>query len=191
MISPPLTPSPTSDRASGAHRSDLSAETLHRIVKMLRSIAGFAMARERADHTLQPTAVVNELLIRILTDTRIDFRDEPTFRAWASKAIRHHLIDHARRRMAAKRGGDARHLRLEEAGDVPCTSNSDVDLLLLTEALERLRAEHPRSAEVVTFKLFGGLSQKETADRLGVSERTVRTDWIIAKAWLYRELHPD
>lgn len=146
------------------------------------------MARERADHTLQPTALVHELLIKILTDSRVDFRDEPSFRAWAAKAIRHHLIDHARRRAAAKRGGGARQFQLDEAGDIPGPAETGVDLLHLTEALEKLRMAPPRSAEVVTFKVFGGLGQRETADRLGVSERTVRMDWVVARAWLYREL---
>ncbi len=155
----------------------------------MRSLAGFAMTRERADHTLQPTALVHELLIKILLDDRIDFRDEMDFRAWASKAIRNHLIDHARRRAAVKRGGGKRHVRIEEIQDIQLPRAADnLDLLQLSEALERLRDAHPRSADVVTFKLFGGLSQQETAIRLGVSERTVRMDWAVAKAWLYREL---
>jgi len=148
------------------------------------------MARERADHTLQPTALIHDVLIQILSNDRIDVRDEVGFKAWATKAIRHHLIDHARRRSAAKRGGDIPHLHLDEAGDLTDTTPADrLDLLQLNEALERLEEKHPRSAEVVRLRIFGGLGQRETSLRLGVSERTVRMDWVVARAWLYRELH--
>lgn len=150
------------------------------------------MGRERADHTLQPTALVHEVLIKILTDERIEVHDDLTFKAWATKAIRHHLIDHARRRSTTKRGGGVHHVLLENAGDLtPTTQDDHLRLLQLNEAIERLRMEHARSAEVVSLRVFGGLSPQETALRLGVTERTIRMDWAIAKAWLYRELCDD
>ena len=127
------------------------------------------MARERADHTLQPTALVHEVLIKILSNDRIDVRDEVGFKAWATKAIRHHLIDHVRRRSTATRGGGIPHLHLDEAGDLSETIRADrFGLLQMNEALQWLEEKHPRSAEVVRLRTFGGLDQRETSVRLGV-----------------------
>jgi len=171
-------------------RRDVGPGELSGLRSTLRTIAGFAMARERADHTLQPTALVHEVLIKILSNESIDIHDETSFKAWATKAIRHHLIDHARRRSAVKRGGGIPHLHLEDAGDlIPATGAAPMCPLELNEALEGLQKEHPRSAEVVRLRTFGGLDQRETSLRLGVSERTVRMDWVVARAWLYRELY--
>ncbi len=184
----PWSPPPDSQRQKT--RRDLTSQELARLRSTLRTIAGFAMARERADHTLQPTALVHEVLIKILSNETVDTLDETSFKAWATKAIRHHLIDHARRKSATKRGGGIPHLHLEDAGDLTPTTTEDPHVLLqLNEALERLQKEHHRSAEVVRLRIFGGLGPLETSLRLGVSERTVRMDWAIARAWLYRELH--
>ena len=149
----------------------------------LQSIARHLFGHERREHTLQPTALVNELWVRVLRDGGINVRSRSEFVAWASTALRHLLVDHARKRRAQKRGGGAPRLLIHDEPAAP-----GVDVLELDDALTKLETHHERSARVVEMRYFGGMTQGEVAERLGVSERTVRADWALARAWLRRTL---
>lgn len=153
----------------------------------LRALASHWMRRERSDHTLQPTALVHEAYIRLVDQTKADWKGRAHFMAVAAQTIRHVLVDHARRVNAEKRGGDRHRTSLHD--DLKSAEGrNDVDLLALEEALEKLGQLHPRQAKVVELRFFGGLSIEETAHVLGVVRSTVADDWMIARAWLSREL---
>lgn len=151
----------------------------------LRRLAGRAMARERADHTLQPTALAHEAWLRLAGDAP-SVHDRGHFLAIAARVMRRVLVEHARGHGAEKRGGGVAHVTLDEAvaGELPATT----DLLALDQALERLQAADPRAAEVAEARLFGGLTVPETAEVLGVSARTVDAEWAYARMWLARAL---
>lgn len=155
----------------------------------LRRVAGYQLRGERAGHTLQPTALVNEAYMKLVRSPGVDWRDRAHFVAIAARAMRQVLVDHARRRDAAKRGGDMRQTTLSGV-PLGVDMNSE-ELLALDEALDRLDALEPRLRQVVEYKFFGGLTDKETAELLGVTPRTAQRDWVKARAWLYRELYPD
>lgn len=172
------------DAASSQHEQlDTGNGDLSAFHAELGRIARHLFGSERADHTLQPTALVNELWLRVMRDGGVEVRSEVEFRAWAAKAMRNILVDHARAKRAQKRGGLASRVVLV---DVP--GRPGIDILGLHEALNRLETHHERSARVVEMRFFGGLTQAETAERLGVTERTVRADWKMARAWLHRLL---
>ena len=143
-------------------------------------------------HTLSTTAVVHEAWLRLADPARLDVRDRAHFLAIASRVMRQVLIQYARRFKAARRGEGAVHLDLDEAergGGVAVDDQAD-SLVALDEALQRLAELNPRLAQVVECRYFGGLTELETADALGVTERTVRRDWVKARAWLTVELGP-
>ncbi|MCA9311201.1 MAG: sigma-70 family RNA polymerase sigma factor [Phycisphaerales bacterium] len=150
----------------------------------LRALARMLLSRERLAHTLQPTALLNELWLYYLKVDRVVFNSEAEVLAWASRVLRHLLVDHARRRHALKRGGRMARLSLDDAA-----GRTHPDLLELNEALIRLEQRHPRSAQVVEMRYFGGMTDTEIAERLGVTDRTVRADWAAARAWLFSQLH--
>lgn len=163
-----------------------AAGELFRVVHQeLRRIARRHVARAGAGHTLQTTAVVNEAYLR-LVGQRSRWRDRAHFFAVSAKAMRHILIDHARARGYAKRGGGARPVTLDEA--LAPSSPKPAALLALDEALERLATESPRRSQVVELRYFGGLKNNEIAEVLQVSPATVERDWRYARAWLYQEL---
>jgi len=151
----------------------------------LRAIAGSYFRGSAANHTLQPTALVHELFLRLLDRTSPEFASRAHFVAVSSKAMRNILADHARKRRAAKRGGDHYRVTLTDA----LSAGAEVvDLLLLDEVLTRLSQQGERYAPVVEMRIFGGLTVAEIAEVLGVSRRTVDNDWRFAKAWLRVEL---
>jgi RNA polymerase sigma factor (TIGR02999 family) len=152
----------------------------------LRRLAAWRMQQERSDHSLQPTALVNEMFLRIVDLERIDWQDRAHFLGAASGIMRRILVDHARRHRAAKRGGGASLVTLNEA--IGAGGASDVEILALDEALLRLGAMDERLEKVVVLRFFGGLTVDEIANVLEVSAPTVKRDWSTAKAWLYREL---
>jgi RNA polymerase sigma factor (TIGR02999 family) len=152
----------------------------------LRRLARSYLQRERESHTLQPTALVHEAYLRLVDQTRVTWENRAHFFGVAAQLMRRILVDHARARDAVKRGGSAVKLSLEEGHFRP--EASEGDLLALDEALERLGATDARMSRVVEMRFFGGLSEAETAEVLGISDRTVRRDWQMAKLWLYREL---
>jgi RNA polymerase sigma-70 factor (ECF subfamily) len=152
----------------------------------LRRIAHRYMKRERAGHTLQTTALVNEAYLRLAAEHRIDWEGRNHFFAVMSQVMRHILTDHARRRGYAKHGGDLKQVSLGET-DLMSPERAS-ELVALDESLSELASFDSRKSKVVELRYFGGLSLEETAEVLGVSLMTVRRDWRAAKAWLYREL---
>ena len=151
----------------------------------LRALAARYLRSERAGSTLQPTALVHEAYLRLIEIDRIDWQGKTHFKAMAATQMRRILVDHARARDAKKRDR-GRSVTLTET--LLSTTKPSVDLLALDEALERLSARSPRQGRVAELKLFAGLLTNELALSLGVSERTVKEDWRVARAWLMKEL---
>src|SRR5215813_6878896 len=152
----------------------------------LRRLAGHHMALERSGHSLQATALVNEAYLRLINQRQVRWQGRAHFFALASRMMRRILVDYARSRHYAKRGGAARRVSLEEAMVVSEGKASDV--VALDDALTRLSAIDIRKSRVVELRYFGGLTMEEIAEVLEISEITVRRDWSTAKAWLYREI---
>ena len=153
----------------------------------LRRLAHSYLRRERADHTLQPTALVNEAYLRLVNQEGVRWQSRAHFFGIAANLMRQILVDHARRRAAEKRGGaDLQRLSLTQAERV--AEGAGVDVLALNEALDRLSAFDPQQARIVELKFFAGLTIEETAEVLNVSHATVERDWKLARAWLKREL---
>jgi RNA polymerase sigma factor (TIGR02999 family) len=165
-------------------------EALEKLVPLvyaeLRRLAERSLRRERAAHTLQPTAVVHEAFLKLVDQQRVEWKSRAHFFAIAAQAMRRLLVDHARARNAEKRGGFATRVALEDA--VAATPPVDVDLLALDEALDRLGSLDAGQARVVELRFFGGLTVEETAEVVGSSAATVKRDWQSARAWLFREL---
>jgi RNA polymerase sigma-70 factor, ECF subfamily len=155
----------------------------------LRRQAERAMRRESAGHTLQATALVHEAYLRLVDQERVEWRNRAQFFGVAAQCMRRILVDHARGRDAAKRGGGAQPLTLGHADAASAPGAAEgVDVLALHEALERLAAMDPDQGRLVELRYFGGLSIKEVAAALGVSPATVKREWAVARAWLRREL---
>jgi RNA polymerase sigma factor (TIGR02999 family) len=152
----------------------------------LHRLAHHYMRTERAGHTLQTTALVNEAYLRLVDVPRMEWRDRAHFFAMAATMMRRILVDHARAHARDKRGGGVVMTSINDdvAAPVP-----DVDVLALDDALERLARLDPRQARLVELRYFAGLTIDEAAEALGISSGTLKREWVIAKAWLYRELH--
>ena len=163
---------------------------LRAVLGELRRQAARAMRRESPTHTLQPTALVNEAYLRLIDQQRVQWRNRAHFFGVAASLMRRILVDHARSRLAAKRGGDVQRVSIGdvEPPDRASESAQDVDVLALHEALERLAALDPEQARLVELRYFSGLTIEETAEALGVSPATVKREWRFARAWLRREL---
>ena len=156
----------------------------------LRAIAQRHRRRWRGDDTLQTTALVHEVFLKLVDQERITAESRAHFLAVAARAMRHILCNYARDRRAQKRGGAIEHVALDESrGDAPDYSSSESSdvLVALDEALRRLEKIDSRQSKVVECRFFGGLTIEETAAALGVSPRTVKRDWLVAQAWLRRE----
>lgn len=153
----------------------------------LHRIAERYFRRERTDNTLQPTALVNEAYIRLVNQSNIDWQNRAQFFGIAATTMRRILVERARARNASKRGSGDYKLDLTDVSDVP-VDRSRLDLLALDKALEDLASFDPQQCRIVEAKFFGGLSIEETAEVIGVSPATVKRDWALAKAWLFREL---
>lgn len=155
----------------------------------LRRLAGSYLRKERADHTLQPTALVHEAYMKLIDQRQVKWQNRAHFFGIAAQVMRRILMDHARKHLANKRGGDAEVLPLEDEVLVVSHDRS-AELLALDEALERLAAMDEAKARIVELRYFGGLSIEETAEVMGVSVPTVNRHWRMAKAWLFSELSP-
>lgn len=166
-----------------AHAFDRLVPLVH---DELRRLAKRYMARERPDHTLQATALVNEAYMRLIDLNQIRWQDRAHFFAMAARVMRRILVDFARARRQEKRGGGAARVSLDEA--LLVSRDAGRDLVDLDEALTALATVHSRKAEVVELRFFGGLSLEETAEALHVSIDTVKRDWRFAKLWLLRDL---
>ena len=159
------------------------------VYQELHRIARGYMARERPNHTLQTTALVNEAYVRLVDIRKVNWQDRAHFFAICARVMRRILVDHARSRGYLKRGGAKASIQLEEAATVAWSP--DTNILELDEALTRLSALDPRKGQVIEMRFFGGLSVEETAEAIGISPETVMRDWKLARAWLYRELGAD
>jgi RNA polymerase sigma factor (TIGR02999 family) len=148
--------------------------------------AHWQMARENAGHTLQATALVNEIYVRLVDLRGVSWRDRAHFFAMSSRLIRQILIDAARSKHAQKRGGQSPHVAIDES--LLVSEEPRADVIALDDALGTLATIDPRKSRVVELRFFGGLDIEETAEVLGVSSETVKRDWKLAKAWLRREL---
>jgi len=161
---------------------------LSRVYMDLRRMAGAQLARERPGHTLQPTALVHEVYLRLARERKIEWANRAHFFGACARMMRRILVDHARRRQARKRSGSMT-LSGRDRGEAPVRGeNGTVDLIALDRALECLESLNPRQCQVVEMRFFAGLSVEETAQSLGLASRTVKLDWTKARAWLHREL---
>jgi RNA polymerase sigma-70 factor (ECF subfamily) len=165
---------------------EVEADLIPQIYPELRQLAARYMRRERRNHTLQPTALVHEAYERLVQQPQIPWQSRAHFYATASQLMRHILVDHARTRQAAKRGGVQHQVTLDDA--ILPTADPSVDILALHEALERLAKFDARQSRIVELHFFGGLTFEEIALVLDVSDRTVKRDWSMARAWLKGEL---
>ena len=153
----------------------------------LRRLAGNYLRRERQNHTLQPTALVNEAYLKLIDQRRAKWQNRAQFYGVAAQLMRLILVDHARAHQAAKRGGsDQQRLSITSAHAIADTP--EVDVLAVHEALEDLKQFDPQQERIVELRFFGGLSIEETAEVLGVGHATVERDWKIARAWLRQKL---
>ena len=167
-------------------RSDALDPLIGLVYGELRRIAGRQMRSERTGHTLQPTALVHEAFLRLMDQSPADWQNRAHFYGVAGQLMRRLLVDHARRRGAAKRGIPiALNERPFQVG--PGSVNTD-EILAVDEVLARLAELNPRQARVVEFRYFGGLTVEETAEALGVATRTVKLDWAMAKGWMKSQL---
>jgi len=154
----------------------------------LRKMARAHMRREPAVHSLQATALVHEVYLRLVHVDSMTVENRAHFMAIAGRLMRQILVDHARRRRAGKRGGSATVLSLEGVPQAERTAPTGVDVLALNEALDELASFDPRQSRVVEMRYFAGLTIDETAQALGTSTATVEREWVIAKAWLFQRL---
>jgi RNA polymerase sigma factor (TIGR02999 family) len=156
------------------------------VERELRRMARRYFERENSNHTLQPTALVNELYLRLLGRRSVQWKNRAHFFGFSAQMMRRILVDHARIRRAEKRGDGLRNLSLEEVSDVSLQHNPD--LVALDDALKTLAAFDPRQARVVELRYFAGLDNEEIAEVLGISTRTVKREWRTARLWLHQEL---
>ncbi len=156
------------------------------VYKELHRLAHYYMSRERPDHTLQTSALVNEAYLRLVDQKRVQCQNRAHFFAISAQLMRQILINHAQSRRCLKRGRGARKVSLDRA--IIVSEERSEDLLALDDALNELAKADPRKSKVVELRFFGGLSVEETAEALNVSPVTVMREWRVAKAWLYREL---
>ena len=187
MVDDPSSPGITAllERWSAGDRGALD-QLMPWVFDDLRRIAARRLAVERADHTLQPTALVNETFLRLVQQRRVSWKRRAQFFALAATLMRRILVDHARARGAAKRAG--RKVTLGSAVDVGVPAEQGVDALALDAALQRLQAISPRQARIVELRFFAELGVEEVAAVIDVSPATVKADWAMARAWLYREI---
>ena len=162
-------------------------ELLPLVYEELRRLAAARMAREAAGQTLQPTALVHEAWLRLVNDKERHWRSRSYFFAAAAEAMRRILIENARRKSRLKYGGGQERLNIEELQLANATP--DEKLLLVNDALEQMELEHPEQARVVVLKYFSGLTNREVAETLGISESTVERQWFSAKRWLFKKIH--
>jgi RNA polymerase sigma-70 factor (ECF subfamily) len=166
----------------------VAEQLLPAIYAELHRQAARAMRRENEDHTLQATALVHEAYLRLVDQSRVEWRNRAHFFGVAAQLMRRILVDHARARRAAKRGGGDRAVTLSNVDSAGQPDASDMDVLALHEALEKLASLDPEQARLVEMRYFTGLNIEETAEALGISPATVKREWATARAWLRREL---
>jgi RNA polymerase sigma factor (TIGR02999 family) len=163
-------------------------EALDRLLPLvevpLHDIARGHLRRERPDHSLEPSALVNELYLKLIDQRQVSWRDRVHFFGVAAHLMRNILVDHARRRQSEKRGGDRTRITLSESLGAP--EQDRLDVVVLDDAMTRLEAIYPQQSRVVELRFFAGLTIEETAEALRISPATVKREWTMAKAWLRR-----
>jgi len=157
------------------------------VYEELHRQAARALRREGDGHSLQVTALVHEAYLRLVDQRRVQWRNRSQFFGLAAEVMRRVLVDHARAKLTAKRGGGMQRLTLDGAADVS-SGGGDADILALHDALDRLALLDPHQARLVELRYFGGMTIEETADALDISAATVKREWVLARAWLRREL---
>ena len=184
------TPSPQEMTDLLAAWSDGDREALDRLLPLvereLHRLAHHYMSRERPDHTLQTGALVNEAYLKLVDQTRVRWQNRAHFFAIAAQLMRRILVDHARSRRYAKRGGEAHQVSFDEAAIV--SPERGTELVAVDDALRDLAAHDPRKSQIVELRFFGGLNIEETAEVMGISPTTVQREWRSAKAWLYQAI---
>jgi RNA polymerase sigma factor (TIGR02999 family) len=173
-------------QAVGRGENEAPEELMPMVYEELRRLAAARMAHESAGHTLQPTALVHEAWLRMVRDDHRTWKNRAYFFAAAAEAMRRILVEHARRKSALKHGGGQERLNIDELELAEATT--DEKLLLVDEALEELGVAHPERARVVVLKYFGGMTNQEVAETIGVSARTVNRHWLCAQAWLFERI---
>jgi RNA polymerase sigma-70 factor, ECF subfamily len=163
-----------------------AAKLISLVYGELRRLAGAYMRRERSDHTLQPTALVHEAYLKLVEQRSVDWQSRAHFFGIAAQMMRRILIDHARGHLRDKRGGGAIPVPLDEA--LVFAPEQASELVRLDESLERLAKIDPRQGKIVELRFFGGLTVEQTAEVMGISPKTVKRDWSMAKAWLHGDL---
>ena len=177
---------PTTDPSCPSDGGEPVEDLVSRVYEELRRLAGRQLRRERAGHTLQPTALINEAYLRLGAADLGDLT-RTQFLALASRAMRRVLVDHSRRRASVKRGGgEWQRVTLHDPSNP--SGGGEVDALALSDLLDELSKEDERTGQVVEFRVFGGLSFDEIARTLGTSTRTIERDWYFAKGWLAKHL---
>jgi RNA polymerase sigma-70 factor (ECF subfamily) len=166
--------------------SERNSRLVSALYPELKRIAEYRMRHERKDHTLQPTALVNEFFLELAKSEEMSWRTRAHFLAVASRAMRRYLIDHARAHSAEKRGGSRVKIDLDTLA--LAHPRNTVDVMDFNEILTRLETNDPRAAQVVELRCFGGLTHAEIAQCIGVDERTVKRDWQLARAWIAGQL---
>ena len=166
--------------------SSAREELMPLVYDELRRLAAKYLRRERVNHTLQPTALVNEAYLRLIDQQKVRWQNRAQFFGLAARLMRNILVDHARNHQAAKRGGQHYSVSLSRADRV--SDKPEIDLVALHESLERLAANDQQKGRIVELRFFGGLTIEETAEVLEISHATVERDWKLARAWLRREL---
>jgi RNA polymerase sigma factor (TIGR02999 family) len=172
---------------AGAGQAGVLADVFPLVYAELRELAARQLRREPDGHTLSPTALVHEAYVRLVGYTRMEWEGRAHFMAVAATAMRRVLVEHARGHRSAKRGGALRRVPID-AVELGTAERSEL-LLALDEALDRLAALDARQARVVECRFFGGLTEEETAEALGIGLRTVKRDWAKARSWLHREIY--
>jgi RNA polymerase sigma-70 factor, ECF subfamily len=164
---------------------EIHEQAVRLVYNELRRLANHHLRRERPGHTLVPTALVHEAFLRLMKQHGVRWENRTQFFAFASELMRRILVDHARRRNRLKRGGGEDAIQPD---DGLLSEQQSEEILALHEALERLAKKEPRQVRIVELRFFGGLTVEEAAEALGISPKTVKRDWTVARAWLHREM---
>jgi len=175
-------------RAWSAGDADAGEQLIPLVYQELRRQASRYLSRERADHTLRPTALVHEAYLRLAGQRRVVWQDRGQFFAVAATAMRRLLVDHARQHGAVKRGGCSCAVSLEDGERIMASEAPDLDIIALNDALVELSAIDPLRSRMIELRFFAGLTTDETAEALGVSAATVTRGWRLARAWLHHRL---
>jgi RNA polymerase sigma factor (TIGR02999 family) len=176
-------------QAANRGESDRLQELMPMVYDELRNLAAARMARESAGHTLQPTALVHEAWLRLVSDQDRSWKNRAYFFAAAAEAMRRILIEHARRKARLKFGGGQERMNIEHLDLTEIEPDDKV--LLVNDALEQLEKDHPERARIVVLKYFGGMTNKEVAETLGIGERSVDRHWVCAKVWLLQKIRAE